>query len=50
MLFESLSINEILHNDDTLKAFDATDNWQFINIMNRLLYRFIQFNRTVVVD
>jgi len=31
MLFESLSINEILNNyDDTFEAFGATDSWWFI--------------------
>jgi len=51
VLFESLSINEILNNyDDTLETFDETDNWWFISITNRLLYRIIQFNWTFVVD
>jgi len=51
MLFESLRINEILNNyDDTLEAVDAIDNWWFISITNRLLYRFIQFNWTSEVD
>jgi len=51
MLFESLNISEIPNNyDGKLEVFDATDNWWFISITNRLLYRFIQFNWTFVVD